>query len=122
MGILNVNDLKVGMVLAQSAMNKNGTVILGKGNAVTEKHITSFKTWGVTEVDVEGIDSEQLVREEMAALSKDVVASIERELGELFPPFEGNPVMEEIYKIVQKIRLRQAASRTNGAADEIAKN
>jgi hypothetical protein len=121
MGILNVNDLKVGMILAQSAMNKNGTVILGQGSVVTEKHITSFKTWGVTEVDVEGIDSEQLVREEMEALSKDVVASIERELGELFPPFEGNPVMEEIYKIVQKIRLRQAASRTNGAADETAK-
>lgn len=122
MGILNIHDLKAGMVLAQAAKNKNGTVILGEGSALTKRHINSFKTWGVTEVDIKGIDSDQVVKEAMDALSNDVVESIERELDALFPPFEANPVMEEIYKIVKKMQLRQAANQTSGATDVIAKD
>jgi hypothetical protein len=122
MGMLNINDLKAGMVLAQSAKNRHGAVILGKDNLLIEKHINSFKTWGITSVDIKDIDSDQLVKEEMEALSNDIVESIERELDELFPPFEANPVMEEIYKIVKKISLRQAANQTNGSTDEIKKD
>ena len=122
MGILNINDLKAGMVLAQSAKNRHDAVILGEGKVLTEKHIDLFKTWGVTGVDIKDIDSDQLVKEEMEALSNDIVESIERELDELFPPFEANPVMEEIYKIVKKISLRQAANQTRGSTDEIEKD
>jgi len=122
MGILNVNDITVGMVLAKAAMNKNGTVILGPGSTLTDKHITSFKTWGVTEVDIQGIDSDQLLKEAMDALSSDVVESIEKELGELFPSVEANPVMEEIYKIVKKMHLKQAVNQTSGATDAVTKD
>lgn len=122
MGLLNTNDLKVGMVLAQPAMNKNGTVILGGGSALTEKHINLFKAWGVSEVDIKGVDSEQVVRQEMEALPSEVVEAIERGLDELFPPFGDNPVMEAIYKVVKKISLREAANRAGGAADGIAKD
>jgi len=117
MGVLTVNDLKAGMILAQAAKNKNGTVILGEGGELTERHINAFRAWGVTEVDIKGIDSNQVVQDAMDALSSDVVASIERELDALFPPFEDNPVMEEIYKIVKKMQLRQAANTTGGATD-----
>ena len=110
MGILNINDLKVGMVLAKAALNKNGTVILGEGNILSEKHINFFKSWGISEVDIEGVDSDQLVQAEMATLSDDIVEAIERDLDDLFPPCEAHPVMEEIYKNVKKIRLRQAAN------------
>jgi len=118
MGILNINDLKAGMVLAQAALNKHGTVILGEGSVLTEKHINFFKSWGIPEVDIQGVDSDQLVQEEMAALSGDTVELIEQQLDALFPSCEAHPVMEEIYKIVKKIRLRQAATRANGVADE----
>jgi hypothetical protein len=110
MGMLNINDLKAGMVLAQSAVNRHGAVILGKDHILTEKYINHFKTWGISEVDIKDIDSEQVIKQEMEALSNDVVESIERELDELFPPFEDNPVMEKIYKIVKKISLKQAAN------------
>ena len=121
MGMLNINDLKADMVLSQSVRNRHGAVILGKGNLLTEKHINSFKTWGITAVDIKDVDSDQVIRQEMEALSNDVVESIERELDELFPPFEANPVMEEIYKIVKKASLKQAANQTNGSTDEIEK-
>jgi len=119
MGMLSINDLKAGMVLAQPVQNRHGAVILGKGNVLTEKHINSFKTWGITGVSIRDIDSDQVIQQEMEALPNDVVESIERKLDELFPPFEANPVMEEIYKIVKKVSLRQAANQTNGVTDEI---
>ena len=47
-GMLNINDLKkAGMVLAQSAVNRDGVVILTENNILTEKHINYFKTWGI---------------------------------------------------------------------------
>ena len=117
MGFINTNDLKIGMVLAQAALNRNGTVILREGSALTEKHINLFKAWGVTEVDIEGVDSEQVVRKEMEALPDEVVEAIERALDELFPRFENNPVMGEIYTIVKKMRLREASGCNGGDVD-----
>jgi len=80
MGVLNINDLKTGMVLAQSAKNKHGVVILGKGNVLTEKHIHSFKAWGITGVNIKDIDGDQVIKQEMEALPNDIVESIEKEL------------------------------------------
>ena len=121
MGMLNINDLKAGMVLAQSAVNRHGVVILAEDNILTEKHINYFKTWGISEVDIKDIDCDQVIKQAMETLSNDVVESIERELDELFPPFEDNPVMEKIYKIVKKVSLKRAANQTNGSTDEIEK-
>ncbi len=121
MGMLNMNDLKAGMVLAQSAVNRHGVVILAEDNILTEKHINYFKTWGISEVDIKDIDCDQVIKQAMETLSNDVVESIERELDELFPPFEDNPVMEKIYKIVKKVSLKRAANQTNGSTDEIEK-
>ena len=121
MSMLNINDLKVGMILARSVVNKHSVVILGKDHMLSEKYINYFKTWGITEVDIKDIDSDQVIKQKMEVLSNDVVESIERELDELFPPFEANPLMEEIYKIVKKISLKQAATQINGSTDEIKK-
>ena len=117
MGVLNTNDLKVGMILAEPALNKNGTVILGEGSALTEKHINLFKAWGVSEVDVEGVDSGQMEKEEMQALSPEVVDAIQRKLDILFPACGKNPVMEEIYRVVKKISLRDAMGGTESRTD-----
>jgi len=121
MGILSINDLKVGMVLAQPAKNRHGTIILDKGNELTENHINSFKTWGIKGVDIQDIDYDQIIQQEMETLPDDVAESIERELGELFHPFEANPIMEEIYKIAKRIILKQAADQTDGVTDECEK-
>ncbi len=122
MGLINTNDLKIGMILEQAALNKNGTVILREGSALTEKHINLFKAWGVNEVYIKGVDSAQMVREEMEALPDEVVEAIERELDELFPPFKSESVMEEIHRIVKKISLREASEWAGGDVDGRAKD
>jgi hypothetical protein len=111
MGLLNVNDLKPGMVLAEHVTNKHGNMLVGKGNQLSEKHIGVLKAWGVTEVNVDRVDRVQVEREEIEALAADVVASIEGELKELFPDFGDDPIMQEIYRVVKKFKIRDMSTQ-----------
>jgi hypothetical protein len=108
MGVLNVDDLKAGMVLDQPVANKHGTLLLDKGMVLTEKHITIFKTWGITEADIQGVDREQLEAQEMDALPENVLDSIENDLAADFTDFGQNEVMKEIYRIAKKFRINDA--------------
>ncbi|MBE9545861.1 MAG: hypothetical protein IMF10_00025 [Proteobacteria bacterium] len=119
MGALNINDIKVGMVLAQDVRNKHGIILLKEGRILAERDITVLKTWGITEVSIKDVDRDQVVKEEMEALPNDVVESIEKELDELFPPLGDNPVMEEIYRIVKKFRFKEALEQTHGSGNKI---
>ncbi|NVM22914.1 MAG: hypothetical protein HWN68_14180 [Desulfobacterales bacterium] len=118
MGTLNIDELKADMIAASDVANKHGNVLLAKGAMLTEKRIMVLKAWGVTEVDVEGVDRDQVERQETEAVPGDVAASIEEEIKQWFPDFGDNPVMKEIYRVVRKFKLRKAALQTNGSADE----
>jgi hypothetical protein len=107
MGLLNTHDLKAGMVLAQDVTNQHGNVLLGKGSELSEKHIGVLRAWGVTEVDVEGVDREQVEREEVQGLPPEAVESIEEELQGLFPDFGNDPLMQEIYRVVKKFKMKE---------------
>ena len=108
MGILNINDLKEGMTLAADVKNKHGNIMIKQGMSLTEKHIMLLKAWGVPEADVEGVDRNELDREEMKTVSPEVIEVIERELNEFFPPLDGNEIMSEIYRIAKKLKIKQA--------------
>jgi hypothetical protein len=108
MGILNINELKEGMVVAADVKNKHGNIMIRQGLALTEKHIMLLKAWGITEAGVEGFDRDQLHQEEMKTVSPEVIEAIEKNLCEIFPPFEGNPIMSEIYRIARKLKIKQA--------------
>lgn len=111
MGVLHINDLKEGMVLAEDVKNRHGDVLLPEGRPLTAKDILILKTWGITEADVEGIDRDKVEKSEMESLPPSVIASIEKEVSELFPEVNNNPVMQEIYRIVRKSKLKQALSQ-----------
>ena len=111
MGVLNINDLKEGMVLAADVKNRHEDLLLKKGGELTKKDILILKTWGITEADVEGIDKVEVEKQEMQSLSSPIIASLERELTELFPAFDDNPVMAEIRRIVKKFKLKQALTQ-----------
>ncbi|HEC20225.1 MAG TPA: HDOD domain-containing protein, partial [Gammaproteobacteria bacterium] len=55
MAILNLQDLKPGMVLAADAKHHSGRVLLAAGTELTEKHLKVFHTWGLTEADIDGV-------------------------------------------------------------------
>ena len=118
MGLLSINDLQIGMVIACEVANKHGNVLLKRGEILNERHIMLLKSWGITEADVEGFDRDQLVQKEMEELSPDTVASIEQELTALFPGLGDNPLMKELYRVVKKFKMKQASAQVHGIRKE----
>jgi len=56
MGLIALDSLETGMVLASDVLDRNGRMLLGAGAELNQKHLTIFRTWGVAEVDIAGID------------------------------------------------------------------
>jgi hypothetical protein len=54
MGIVHINKLKPGMVLADEVRDISGRLLLGKGKTIQPDHFRIFKIWGVTEVNICG--------------------------------------------------------------------
>jgi len=40
------------MILASDVKDRNGMLIASHGQRVSEKHLRTFKSWGITEVDI----------------------------------------------------------------------
>ena len=56
MGLVALDNLEIGMVLASDVLDRNGRMLLGAGAELNQKHLTIFRTWGVADVDIAGID------------------------------------------------------------------
>ena len=108
MGLVNVSDLKDGMVVLNPVSNKHGNVLLKKGDTLTEKNIVLLKSWGITEVDIESSERHRAEGMESDGLSPDIIDSIDKEVQEMFPAFEDNPFMEKLFVIIKKAKMKSA--------------
>lgn len=52
MATVRINSLREGMTLAQDVKDMNGRLLLRGGVTLLERHITLFKSWGITEVEL----------------------------------------------------------------------
>lgn len=57
MGLVPIDKLETGMVLASDVQDSTGRLLLGSGIELTRKHLVIFRTWGVEEADIAGIDN-----------------------------------------------------------------
>ena len=48
MGVLHINDLQEGLVLAEDVKNRHGDVLLPEGMPLTAKDILILETWSIT--------------------------------------------------------------------------
>lgn len=98
MAILNLDDLKAGMVLSSDAKHHTGQVLLKAGVELTEKHLKIFHTWGLTEADVEGDDLPH--RENQAELDPAILAEAEACVQKRFQHADlAQPVMAELFRL-----------------------
>ncbi|MBI3128926.1 MAG: hypothetical protein HYZ11_15075 [Candidatus Tectomicrobia bacterium] len=102
MGVINLENIEAGMVLAADAKARNGRVLLPAGNALTGKHLQIFKAWGVTEADIEGV-TRQDVAAAAAAESQVEPRLLERAQAILQERFrhveDGHPFAEELRRL-----------------------
>lgn len=80
MGLVQIDNLEAGMILASDVKDRNGRMLLGAGAELTQKHMTVFRTWGVIEVDIAGIDYVQEESSVPAEMDPADVAAAEEEL------------------------------------------
>lgn len=77
MGIISVDNVEPGMVLAEKVLTPKNMMLLPEGVTITEGHMVTFRTWGITEVNVsgegDGDGDNELSEEEKEALEKEVL-------------------------------------------------
>jgi hypothetical protein len=53
-GLVAIENLETGMVLASDVYDRSGRLLLGEGAELNQKHLVIFRTWGVLEADIVG--------------------------------------------------------------------
>jgi hypothetical protein len=99
-GLINLEDLQVGMVLAADAAARNGRVLLRAGTTITEKHLHIFRAWGVTEADVEGVTRQDVVAEAQAQIDPQALERAQSLVRERFRHANAaHPFMAELRRL-----------------------
>lgn len=100
MTIVNLENLKPGMVLAEDARHLNGRILLSAGNVLTEKHLRMFKSWGLTEAAIEGVDREEIEQDSVSRLDPRAYKQAEEKMKYMFKhtDLDFEPVAE-LYRI-----------------------
>jgi hypothetical protein len=93
---LKIDELKPGMILAQSVYNQQDLLLLEKDTPLTKKRIWMIKTWGIDQVSIKGIPSgDNRTDFEVELENKN---AIEKELQAKFADVLEDPIMQEIMK------------------------
>ncbi len=91
---VGINRLKSGMVLAKPVHSLHGVLLLDKGDELTEKNIWMLKSWGVSQIWLEGGHEE---KKDLQPENK-IKPSIREELREKFSGVLEDHVMAEIMR------------------------
>ena len=82
MATVRLDQLAPGMILGEHVKDRNGRILLAAGNILNARHLTIFKAWGISEVDIKGD------REDMPAadskIDPEILAKAEAEASVLF--------------------------------------
>lgn len=85
MAILPIDNLEPGMTLKSAVSDRSGRLLLPAGVELDEKHLKIFRTWGISEADIEGESEEEESIEEIDFnVDPLVMAKAQQEVEQLF--------------------------------------
>ncbi|ANA39777.1 hypothetical protein [Geobacter anodireducens] len=100
MGIVPTDNLEEGMVLAADVHDRTGRLLLGAGVELDRKRIVILMTWGVTEADILGGESDSLSSTLPSEFPPALMEAAEAELRPLFGENDmEHPVMRELLRL-----------------------
>lgn len=106
MGMVDVDNLDVNMVLSEDVRDINSRLLLAKGQKIQSKHIRIFKIWGVTEVSVVG--SKYRKKNEELDIEPDKLKRLTEETKFIFKHVDlTHPAIKELFRISLLHRSRQ---------------
>ncbi|MFQ5449827.1 MAG: hypothetical protein ACE5E9_04325 [Nitrospinaceae bacterium] len=109
-----INSLKPGMVLAEDLKNPFGKKLLPRGTVLEEKHIMSFKAWGVTEADIELGDEKPTTVIESDSIDPEQLKKAEQEARDLFRHSNlDHPAVTELLRLCSLNKLQRKPGKGN---------
>jgi len=108
---VRVKDLKQGMILANHAKDPNGRLLLAIGEEITDKHIRTFKAWGITEVEIDSYrDEDGVIDGQPSEINvEQVPRQVREEMDELFRYTDSqHPIIKELIELctLRKMKLQ----------------
>ncbi len=125
MGMIHINKLEAGMVLADEITDISGRLLLGKGKTVQPDHFRVFKIWGVTEVNIRGNNGDK--EKTKPNLDPEQIEKIKKSTMQVFSHTDlEHPAIKEIFRLSVLFRNEYKFLETNSnvrlAEDDPAKN
>ncbi len=116
MGVIPIDKIKSGQVLAEDVRDINGRLLLARGKQIEPKHLRIFKIWGITEVMIlgaapqnDGFDPET---------HPDLVRRAQETIRPLFSHADmHHPAIKEIFKLSVNYRCQHGLLDTGSIAD-----
>jgi hypothetical protein len=109
MGTINLDDTRPGMVLAREARDLQGRVLVAAGVALTEKHLRILKIWGVSGLEIAGVDQQEVDEEALSQVDPALVEAAERETKAHFAFADAtHPAIVELMRLAVLHALRPA--------------
>ena len=112
--LVKLDEVVPGMIIEKDVTNIQGGVLLRKDNEVIERHITIFKTWGVTSVyiketavfaELDGQSAQQAAEQQIEDMKKNIDAK--------FSEVSGDEAMRGIMDAAIRRRTKQILHRFN---------
>ncbi len=99
MGIINLAEIKPGMVLADDLKHNNGRFLLSRGSKLTSKNIRIFKMWGVIEADIEGVTQNDVEENVISQIEPAIVEAAEKKVRKRFVHTNlKHPAISELFR------------------------
>ncbi len=112
MGMIFIDDLATGMVLAEDLHGPNGRLLLPKNTILEDKHLRIFKIWGVSQANIQGLEQDSCASTSLEALDPEILEKSDRYAQRLFRFCDrDDPVISELCRLAT---LRTAADLAAG--------
>lgn len=110
MGLINIEDVRPGMILGADVKDQNGRILLTSGHELTDRHVKIFKMWGVIEAEIQGVDREAIAEQSLADLDPAALELAEQKATELFRHADTeNPVVKELFRLCTMRMVRETS-------------
>lgn len=114
MGIIDIEEIRPGMILEKDLRDRSGLIILSAGQEITEKHLKIFRMWGIVEAEIQGVTREETFSHITSQLDPLLIQEVETRLREEFRHTNLNhPFIREVFRWVTLKRAREG-SRGDG--------
>lgn len=116
MAHISLKDVQPGMILAGDAVAIGDRLLLCAGSALTEANLRTLRTWGVLDVDVQGVTREDIVARVAGPLDSAERDAIEARLDALFGRTDrAHPLIDELAHLARLRLIRHACGGSDGA-------